>query len=62
MYIFAKTPMDHIFVTAEMAIALTAMDTSAMVNLPSRFLAITFVIVLLLLLLLLLLSWSCYYC
>ena len=29
--IFAKTPMDHIVVTAEVAIALTAMDTHAMV-------------------------------
>ena len=36
--IFAKTPMDHIFVTAEMAIALTAMDSSAMVNLNEQFL------------------------
>ena len=29
----AKTPMDHIVVSAEMAIAFTAMDTCAMVNL-----------------------------
>ena len=29
----AKTPMDHIVVSAELAIALTAMDTHAKVNL-----------------------------
>lgn len=29
---FAETPWDHIFVTAEMAIVLTEMDTRAMVS------------------------------
>ena len=33
--IFAKTPMDHIIVSAVMAIALTAMDTHAMVSIMS---------------------------
>ena len=30
--IFAKTPMDHFIVTAEVAIGLTEMDTCAMVS------------------------------
>ena len=31
---FVKTPWDHILVNAEMAIALTEMDTRAMVSSP----------------------------